>query len=227
MKNFGFTLVELLIAMFVGAVIMTAIYGVMNQAQRSTANVDRKIITQQDARAVLDFMAMEIRMASYNPTYRKSTWTDTTDTACMPAVEARKGIQNATGNMIAIAMDLDRSGRIGDADNEYIVYNYNNVNQAITRETACGGVAQPLLGGTLPFSNVINNAQNVPVFQYFDRDDNQIPFADLPARIPDIRSVLITIAAETTSPDLNSGQTRKMVHSTNVMVRNHVFDPFF
>ena len=68
MKKNGFSLVELIIAMAVGLLIMTAIYAIINMAQRSSASVGRKVVTQQDARAVLDLMAMEIRMASYNPT---------------------------------------------------------------------------------------------------------------------------------------------------------------
>lgn len=68
MKRNGFTLIEVLIAVVVGLVIMGAVYSAMVIVQRTSANLGRKVVTQQDTRAVLDFMAMEIRMASYNPT---------------------------------------------------------------------------------------------------------------------------------------------------------------
>ena len=59
-----------MIAIVIGMVVMLAIYSTNNLAQRSSSSVGRKVVTQQDARAVLDLMAMamEIRMATYNPT---------------------------------------------------------------------------------------------------------------------------------------------------------------
>ncbi len=67
-KN-GFTLVELLIAMVVGLTILLAISSMMDIGLKSSSGVGRRVLTQQDARAVLDLMAMEIGMASFNPTY--------------------------------------------------------------------------------------------------------------------------------------------------------------
>jgi len=66
MNKKGFTLVEILITVVVAAVIMAAVYGLMTMAQRTSSSTDRRVITQQDTRSVLHFMAMEIRMASFN-----------------------------------------------------------------------------------------------------------------------------------------------------------------
>ena len=74
MKKNGFSLVELIIAVAVGLLIMTAVYAIINLAQSSSVSVGRKVVTQQDARSVLDLMAMEIRMASYNPTQSTTLW---------------------------------------------------------------------------------------------------------------------------------------------------------
>src|SRR5450759_1590288 len=150
----GFTLVELLIAMAVGIVIIAAVYSAMNLALRFSANTDRKVITQQDTRAVLDLMAMEIRMASYNPLVTTNTWSSASTLACMPSLAVApiiyKGIKNANANTIAIAMDLNNDGVIGCScgtccgppntctnntcagTNEYIVYSYDGEN-TITR----------------------------------------------------------------------------------------------
>jgi prepilin-type N-terminal cleavage/methylation domain-containing protein len=118
LKN-GFTLVELIIAMVVGLVIMLAIYSMMDISQKSSSGVGRRVLTQQDSRAVLDLMAMEIGMASFNPNMDNSAtgiWSKnalkTDGTACntapvpSPFVLARKGIQVATANSILVAMDL-------------------------------------------------------------------------------------------------------------------------
>ncbi len=74
MKNLGraagFTIVEIILALFIGGVLMSAIYAVMISGQKSSAGVERKVAAQQDVRAALEIMAMEIGMASYNPFLR-------------------------------------------------------------------------------------------------------------------------------------------------------------
>jgi type IV pilus assembly protein PilW len=228
MKRNGFTLVEVLIAVVVGLIIMAAVYGTMTLAQRTSANLGRKIVTQQDTRAVLDFMAMEIRMASYNPNNRAATWS-TSSLACLVLPnppDANKGIRIATANTLAVAMDLGPLGpprvygTIGDADNEYIVYSYDGAN-TVTRNVSCGG-NQAILGGAAPDSNVRNAIAGIPLFQYFDRNDQ--PLA-APVNIPAIRRILITIVAETAERDLNTNLPRRMIYSTSVIVRNHALSP--
>ena len=81
MKKNGYTLVELMIFVMVSAlIIMAAVYAAVVMAQRTSSSVDKKTITQQDARLVLDMMAMDIRNASYNSSHKKSLgfWLDLT-----------------------------------------------------------------------------------------------------------------------------------------------------
>lgn len=232
MNKKGFTLVELLIAMVVGLVIMAAVYGLMSMAQKTSSSLDRKVITQQDTRAVLDLMAMEIRMASYNLRSEPLIWQGNGSVA-MPGIptcaawgvnaitNTFKGIQVANANTLVFAMDLDSDGKLS-SDNEYIRYSYDGVN-TLTRATSCG-VAQDILGGSAPFSNVRNAAAvagGIPMFRYFSAT------AELaaPISIPAIRRILITIATETEQIDSNTKQPKRMVYSTNVIVRNHVLSP--
>jgi len=229
MKKNGFTLVELLIAIVLGALVMSAIYGVMIVAQRTSAGIGRKVVTQQDARAVLDFMASEIRMASYNPNMQMSTWSaiPTCNLGGNSPVTARKGIQIATANSILISMDLEQSpnppdGAANDA-NENILYAYNSANNVITRNVSCGG-NESLLGGTAPGTRVINNEEGVVLFQYFDRDGNAIAAPVSDANIPNIRRIKINIATETEHTDPSTGRRKRMIYSTDVLVRNHVFN---
>ncbi len=60
---------ELLFALFVGGLLMSAVYLTMISGQKSSTGVERKVAAQQDVRAALDIMAMEIGMASYNPNF--------------------------------------------------------------------------------------------------------------------------------------------------------------
>jgi prepilin-type N-terminal cleavage/methylation domain-containing protein len=242
MKNKGFSLVEVLIAMAIGAIIMAAVYGVMTVSQRSSTSIDRKTLTQQDTRSIMNLMATEIRMASYNPLMRQSTWTLASApdiSSCYTGEQSFKGVRIAKDNQIAIAMDITPvpnpvtgeidgygDGWIGNTSEEYITYTYNPANKSLTRRTSCG-FHTALLGGTALHTNVINADAGVQMFRYFGPTDNEIT-ASVDANpsavsgIPAIRRVLITLVVETADPDLQTGQTRKMVYSTNVILRNHV-----
>lgn len=223
-------MIELIIAMGVGALIITVIYAAMNVAQKSSASVGRKVVTQQDARTVLDIMAMEVRMASYNPQMLPQAWQVADDGNCygkLILTRSNKGIQTAAANEIAIAMDLDNSRSIanGTSDNEYIVYRYDN--DTIRRSVTCGNF-QPLLGGPDTETNVSNKSAGIPLFQYFDRNGTNLADAsgNVPANfIPQIGRVRINIVADTKNPDSMTNKVRRMTYTTDVLVKNHVLCP--
>ena len=58
----GFTLTELVMAVAVGLVLLAAVSTAMVSGQRSATGIERKVTTNQDARAALEIMAAEIRM---------------------------------------------------------------------------------------------------------------------------------------------------------------------
>ena len=224
MKNNGFTLIELIIAVFTAGFIALGIYASINMAQRSSASVGRKVVTQQDARAVLDLMALEIRMASYNPTSSTSIWTSIPACASMniALAKANKGIQTASGstdaNTIVIAMDLNGDSIIGPpGTSEYIEYSYNGAD-TITRNVNCSGDTA-ILGGAGSATMVRNNSAGVSVFQFFDSSGN------VTTSIPAIRRIRITIVADTESNDNLSTKARRMTYTTDVLVPNHVLSP--
>lgn len=216
----GFTLVELLIALFVGALMMTAVYGIVNMAQKSSSGIERRVISQKDVRGALDLMALELRMASYNPQPEDtSIWKAVNCTAAGTSVY--KGIQAATAISITIEMDANDSQVINDFANEIITYTYNSGTQIITRAQNCNA-AETFIGGTIVR---IVNGNTVPVFRYFDFNNVEIPVANLPARIPEIRAVEITLVAETQDNDPMTKAPRRIVYSTRVIPRNHGANP--
>jgi prepilin-type N-terminal cleavage/methylation domain-containing protein len=229
-KHAGYTLVEMVVSIAVGLVIIAAIYAVVNVGQRSSVNVERKTAAHQDARASLELMEMEIQMASYNPTYAPNVWRDPGNCANASGNQARRGIQTATDSSISVEADIGGSGSDGDgvvggSTNEIITYTYDSANQYITRSTNCGG-NQPFLGDTAasgrPRSTRVINTAAVPVFRYFDAQGTQITTAGLPAGIPNIARIDITLWVETEDVDANSGQRRRTIYSTSVIPRNHV-----
>ena len=237
MNNKGYTIVEILIATSVGLIVMGAIYAGMNMGQRSSVAVERKVVAQQDARAALEIMALEIRMASYNPTYATGMWCDGPSGNCgiISANQTYKGIQEATASSITVEMDIDNSSAIADSTNEIIRYNYDTANERITRETNCGGGGQAFLGPTLTYLDqrdvrVVNNTAgaggaSIPLFRYYDgRGTELVPGTDLPADIPNIRRIEITLVVDTEKIDPNLGKRRRTIYSTSVIPRNHAIN---
>ena len=139
MKDEGFTLVEILMAVFIGLILLGAVYISMNSGQRSSAGVERKVAAQQDVRSALEVMAMEISMASFNPNFMPAgIWRNTPVGGAAPAPfngtpactaasanQAYKGIQEATPLSLTVEMDITQDGIIGPGNNEIIRYAYD------------------------------------------------------------------------------------------------------
>jgi prepilin-type N-terminal cleavage/methylation domain-containing protein len=223
----GFTLVEMLLALAIGTIIISAGFVAVMAGHRASTGIEQKISAQQDIRAALDIMETEIGMASYNPgQVVTGLWLSPTDCATAGAA-SNKGIQQATTNgyTISVEMDINGNGSVGD-NNDIITYSYDAANQRITRQTNCG-VAQSFLGDVSTATTtqrnvlVVNNTLGIPVFRYYDGSNNLLA---MPAGIPNIRRIDITLAVQATVPDVQ-GQYRSMVYSTSVVPRNHIVSP--
>ena len=242
----GFTLIEILFALFIGLLLLSTVYFSMISGQKSSAALEDKVVAQQDTRAVLELMALEIGMASYNPNIVQNIWRNPGDCTTESGNRTYKGIQWADANSITVQMDIPHTTSLGalrpesgfialadpdtdDRPNENIAYVYDWANERITRRTNCGIIAQPFLGDVPanPRSvRVINNTliPNIPMFRYFNGMGVEIPAASLPAGIPNIRRIEITLAVETEDIDPNTNSRRRMIYSTSVITRNHAIN---
>jgi prepilin-type N-terminal cleavage/methylation domain-containing protein len=240
----GFTLIEILAAVAISLIMLFAIGAAIESALKSSGGMERKVIAQQDVRGALEIMAMEIRMASYNPimTANNSLWVNPANCVGLSGNPSWKGIQVATANSITVEMDIagdptgDGNGTIGEP-NEIISYNYVRVDpeRYITRDTNCGNPLNPpaFLGDlstsgrprTVRVVNVDTNPQT-PIFRYFDGQGSQIPFDAAgnisdPTQIPNIRMVEITLVVDTDEINPDTHQRRRMIYSTREILRNH------
>jgi type II secretory pathway pseudopilin PulG len=247
----GFTLVEIAIAICVSLIMLFAIGVAIESASRSSGGIERKVTAQQDVRGALEIMALEIKMASYNPSFSTTIWRSNgnpgTAGFCDPSPagqsvnQAYKGIQEATANSITVEMDVnggvdangnpDGNGVLTET-NEIIRYNFVQTgnDRYITRETNCGG-AQPFLGDIIasgrPRTVRVINADadvNVPVFRYFDGQGVELLGAGrncLPGCTADIRMREITLAVETDQIDPSTGLTRRMIYKTRETLMNY------
>jgi prepilin-type N-terminal cleavage/methylation domain-containing protein len=226
----GFSLVELIMAIAVGLVLLAAVWTAVWSGQRSSVGIERKVTTNQDARAALDMMAMEIRMASFNSLFSANIWRNPTNCS-ISASQNYRGIQVATATSIIIEMDIDADGTCGNKAGEIIRYEYDAANLRLNREiiTCTAGVRSPqaLVSFLGPIADqpdvrtveLVNGA--VPVFRYFDGTGAQIAYADLPNNIPRIRRIEIALLVRSADVDPSTGRPRQMAYSTSVIPRNH------
>jgi type IV pilus assembly protein PilW len=121
-REIGFTLIEVLISMAVGAIVLTALVSTL-LIQSASYDMQAQVCEMtQNARAAMDMMTREIRMAGYDP-----------------MVVGFNGIPYDTIRLQIVA-DLNGDGSVSGA-HEDITYTYDDKNHQIDRNT--GGGAQP------------------------------------------------------------------------------------
>jgi len=234
MKNDnGYTILEAVIALFIGSLMLLAIYTAVNTGQKSSRSIEKRVSAQQDARTALELMASEIQMASLNPDSVNNIWINVASCSGSASFQNYRGIQDAGANYIYMEMDLSDNHSISSNTttdpNEIIKYYYDSSNQEILRSTNCSPY-EDFLGSSGNADTksvlVVNGAVNMPVFTYYDGSGTNItstvtgspshPTAGLVA----IRRVVITLVVDTSSPDA-SGSRKRMIYSTSVIPRNH------
>ncbi len=170
----GFTLVELLIAMTIGLIILAALSSTFLM-QSKIYDVQEQVVEMvQTARAAMDMITREIRIAGYDPkgAMQRSD----------PTGAKFVGIPN-DANKLQVYADLNGDEDTGDS-NEDITYTYDAANLQLDRNTG---------GGDQPF------AENIQLFTFDYLDSNGNPAGTT----ANIRRIKITITARTSKPDWN------------------------
>jgi type IV pilus assembly protein PilW len=158
----GFTLLELMVAMAVTAILLAGIYATYITQLRAHLTQQLTVEMQQNLRAAMEMMTREIRMAGYDPTR-----------------SAGAGITTMLGNSFRFTVDLNANGTLsnGTTDtNEDIEYGING-NGDLGRQTQGGGGLQALV------ENI--DALN---FVYLDGDRN---IATNPADVRSVQVTLV------------------------------------
>lgn len=182
----GFTLIELLIAMVIALIVITSLANAFI-SQRKTYDVQEQITEMmQGARAALEMIGSEVRMAGYDPIESGAA-------GIVSATATSIRFTADTGGEHSDGVDNDGDGDIDEADeadgvvddsNEDITYSYDSPNLQIDRNTG---------GNNQPFAENIQSCS----FLYFDSNGNAA------ATVADIRQIEITVTARTSKPDPN------------------------
>jgi type II secretory pathway component PulJ len=202
----GFTVVELLVALGMAAVVFGLIVSFFANMSRSTTTQNAAAAAQQTARAGVDFMAQELRLAGLDP-----------------LESAGAGIEEISPTGIKIRFTSDSCNLpIGHSDNcenpvpdgnvngknERVTYWYDAGSRVLRRYLYEGTPSQtwmPLLEQVEP------NPGNVPLFTFLDGNGSPTTVRG------DIRTVLITL---TVLEPAGRSKTVERTYSSRVRLRN-------
>jgi len=173
-RNDGFTLIEMMVSMGIGMVILAAVTTTFMSQTKIYSAQEQVNEMEQNARAALDVITRELKMAGYKP-----------NTGAVTGLTA-SGVNLDSTNLI-IEADLNGDNSIDGSGGslERITYAYNSGNKQITRRLGSGT------------SDVF--ADNVTAFNftYLKADGTTATLAS------QIRQVKIDITAKTAAPDPN------------------------
>ncbi len=168
----GFTLIELMIAMAISTVVMTAIYSAYRSQLKSHITQQKVVEMQQNARASMFVMEREIKMSGYDPDRSQDTEITVADNNTI----------TFTVSAISDGIDNDGDGDIDTADSD-------------------GGEVQTItysLGGQDLQRNGAVVAENIQVLDFIYLDENRNLLGPTPLDTDNrdlIRSIQITLIA--------------------------------
>lgn len=183
----GFTLVEMVVALALSLVTVSAVYSLYISELRAQNVREDRLEMQQQARVVIDVVSRELLMAGFDPRGVNSD------------VDLSNDFQGITyhPDRLIIKSDLSGNGLIADA-NESIMFLYDSKTHTLRRNTG---------GGNQPFGENIESF----LVEYFDQEGK--PTTQSLA----VRQVGITVTARTEKPDLrfskNGGYRIVTLHS--------------
>ncbi len=162
----GYTLVEMMIALALSAIVILTIFTYANICLRIFGSQERVVSAQQSARAALDLMVRDIRMAGYDPK------------ASFHGPSQGIGILSATESMLQFTADLN-ADRVDNEGLENLTYFFDPATGRLRLKE--GGKAYPQ-----------TFIEHVSALKFEYRNAGGAPALEL----RDIATVLVTLTVE-------------------------------
>ena len=206
----GATLIEQLVALVIGAVMMTSLYGYLRSELYHLRAIETKTTTMEDARGALDIIIRDLKNAGSWGTGIAPLEIGGADDPDHDADNVCNRVYAATATIIHIQMDLNGNGNCADTEPR------ENIRYELTGPTS-----------TCPGSNIIRRngdclVANVSVaggklFTYYDGAGTEL--GSTPARDA-IRRVRIAFTVQVKSPDPRTSSNLASSLSSSVEFRN-------
>jgi type II secretory pathway component PulJ len=185
----GLSLVELMIVLVLSLLLTASVY-ITSQTHRQTSNEQHVAMTlQQDLRAVIDMMEMDLHNAGCDPLQVN----DPADPAF--------GIKQAGPDSLTLTSDLNKNGVL-DPDTEWVMYELSGTSLVRSSYDLSSGSPQKV---SAPVANNVSTLH----FTYYDRNGDLTGSAHL------IRSVEVEVGLTSTCGHFNRSLIRR-AHCRNV-----------
>src|SRR5215510_7160151 len=128
----GFNLIEVMVAVAISSVLITAVYQTFHSQQRSYTMQNEAAAMEQNLRGSLYLLTKELRSAGYNPS--QATTNDFRFVTSFPAPNNLFTVNYATDHsIVAFTLDNNGSGAIEPSNNEQIAYKFDNATKTLQR----------------------------------------------------------------------------------------------
>ena len=186
----GFSLLELVVGLAIASIAMLAVVSVFTTLTRSYTTQTASAGLQQKARAGLDYMAQNIRMAGLNPKRLSSA-----------------GIISADADSIEFNLDRNLNGALENKDEEHMRFSYDSAERQIDEELYTGfgnQASHPLVGDVTELR-----------FNYYDSNGDLLGAAP---DVAEIRTVEIFVTVQQRPG--RERQPLSRTYSSRVICRN-------
>lgn len=194
----GMTLTELMVALVIGLATVAAVYSIHVVQVKQRIVQEDIMAMQQNARAAMDLMTRELRMAGYDPIHVNHDGSSSNDFSGVAYHPTELHIKS----------DLSGNGVVSDS-NETIVFLHDASTLTLRRKVGRGG-RQP----------VAEHIQSLTI-QYFDEHAVQT------IESKNIRMIELTLTAQTEHPDLSFSKNdgfRTLRLRSRVFPRNLLYE---
>jgi len=129
-KDRGFTLIEILIASTIFAIVLIGVYVVYDANQSTYVRGEGRANLQQNVRVALDQITRELLMAGYDPTGVLANPINYKKTVLYPTRDITDyAMQSLAASTVRFLADVD-----GDSVTEVVEFSYNGTNKRINRQ---------------------------------------------------------------------------------------------
>lgn len=187
----GFTLVEILITLLISSVVMGAVFSI-HQSQQQVYTVQQEVVAmQQNARAGMDILSQDMRMAGYNPRGLTGIGFVNAPVVTGSVTTAFTSDLDGDGTIDVVAQDVNGDGNTDMSEMEQVAYQLLNTGELQRYSTTTVGTL---------WQTVAENIQAIEFFYTFT--DGTQSTAPTVANLSNIRAVTITLLARSANTDL-------------------------